>query len=121
VKNIGIVIALAASISTPVAAQSTTALVSDIEAPADGFCVVNASAHLHLFATETREGDRQLEELKPGGHLCADGTTAPDGIISVFENADKFEGCSRIIPVGTTETMLEYAEFDRCGWGSHKS
>ena len=120
-KNIVILIALATSISTPATAQSTTAAIPEIKAPADGFCIVNASTNPHLFATETREGVRQLAELEPGGYLCVEGTSAADGIVSVFENADGFDGCSRIIPVGTSEMMLEYAEFDRCGWGSHKS
>lgn len=121
VKGFAIVMALAVSISTPAAAQSTKTTFTDVQAPKDGFCIVNASANPHLFATETREGIRQLKQLEPGAHLCVKGTSAPDGIVSVFENEDGFEGCSRIIPVGTSEMMLEYAEFDRCGWGSHKS
>lgn len=89
--------------------------------PADGFCVVNASSETRLFATETREGARQLADLAPGGSLCATGTAARDGIVSVFENADSIEGCSRIVATGRAEEMLEYAEFDRCGWSSHQS
>lgn len=95
---------------------------SAMMAPAlDGFCVVNASQEQHLFVTETREGERQLSELAPGESLCAAGTSAKDGIVSVFENADGFEGCSRIIATGSSEEMLEYAEFDRCGWSSNQS
>ena len=89
--------------------------------PAGGFCVTNASDKAHLFATETREGVRQLAELAPGETLCARGTAAADGIVSVFEDAEGFEGCSRVIPAGTIERMLEYAEFDRCRWGSRDS
>ncbi len=85
------------------------------------FCIVNATGTAHLFATETREGDRRLAELAPGEQLCSAETAAPDGVVSVFENAEGFEGCSRIVAVGKAEELLAYAEFDRCGWGSHNS
>ncbi|MBV1902707.1 MAG: c-type cytochrome [Marinosulfonomonas sp.] len=91
------------------------------EVAKDGFCIVNASAQSRFFATETREGARQTGDLAPGERLCAQGTAASDGIVSVFADPDGFEGCSRIIATGTAEEMLEYAEFDRCGWSSHKS
>lgn len=89
--------------------------------PADGFCIVNATAASHLFVTETREGERQLADLAPGERLCSAQTQAADGVVSVFEDADGFEGCSRIVAVGNAEELLDYAEFDRCGWGSHNS
>ena len=89
--------------------------------PKDGFCVVNASGSPHLFATESREGTRQLAELAPGERLCANGTEAADGVVSVFESAEAVEGCSRIVPVGVEEKMFEYAEFDRCVWSAHRS
>jgi hypothetical protein len=115
-------IVLVLPFSALVFAQTTVAADgSSNVAPVDGFCIMNATPKTHLFATETREGERQLETLVPGASLCVSGTAASDGIVSVFENADGFEGCSRIIQVGTTEAMLEYAEFDRCGWSSHKS
>lgn len=82
-------------------------------------CVENAAAHSHLFTTETRDGTRQTAMLAPGGRLCSAPTDAKDGIIGVFETPDALEGCGRIIPAGTTETLLAYAEFDRCRWGLH--
>ena len=90
-------------------------------APEDGFCIVNASAVPHIFTTETREGVRQVAELAPGDSLCAASTEAADGVIGVFEHIDALEGCARIVPRGGTEELLEYAEFDRCHWGSHGS
>jgi len=106
--------------------QAVIAYLASIQAasapvPADGFCIVNASDKSHYFATETREGARQLSQLPPGEQLCAQATAASDGIVSVYEDIDGLEGCSRIIPTGTAEEMLVYAEFDRCGWSSHKS
>lgn len=49
------------------------------------------------------------------------GQSASDRIVMVYESADGFEGCSRIIPTGTVEDMLDFAESGRCGWGSHRS
>ncbi|MGR3659715.1 MAG: hypothetical protein ACU0CA_00825 [Paracoccaceae bacterium] len=121
-KNVLLFVVLSLPLSVLVLAQSAVDTRAEgILAPANGFCIVNAAEVSYLFATETREGARQLLELAPGEHLCADGTAAADGIVSVFKNADGFEGCSRIVPTGTAEKMTEYAEFDRCGWSSHDS
>ncbi len=87
-------------------------------APANGFCIVNASDRPHFFAVETREGARQLTTLGPGERLCSAPTAASDGVVSVFESDQGFEGCSRIVPTGTAEEMRAYAEFDRCLWSS---
>ncbi len=84
------------------------------------FCVVNASDRAHFFAIETREGDRQFGPLEPGARLCSAETAASDGVVSVFESEDGFEGCSRIVAVGVAEEMKEYAEFDRCLWSSNE-
>ena len=91
---------------------------ADPTPPADGFCIVNASQKEHFFAVETREGARELTKLAPGRQLCSASTAAGDGVVSVFESDTGFEGCSRVIGVGTAEEMLEYVEFDRCRWGS---
>ncbi|MFV2001784.1 MAG: cytochrome c family protein [Paracoccaceae bacterium] len=91
------------------------------DVPADSFCIVNASDEEYTFTTETREGDWQAANLAPGARLCASATSASDGIVSVFELTDEFEGCSRIIPVGISEQMLEFALAGRCGWSSNKS
>lgn len=98
----------------PVAALPT-------QGPADGFCIVNGDARKLLFITETREGVRQSAVLAPNDWLCATQTDSVDGIVSVFENDDSFEGCSRVVAVGTTEAMLKFAEADRCTWSSHNS
>lgn len=100
---------------------SVASAMSEEAVPVDGFCIVNASEKPHFFVTETREGDRNFADLAPGERLCANGTAAKDGIVSVFESEDALEGCSRVIATGIAEEMLEYAEFDRCGWSSHKS
>ena len=113
--------ALAAMLLAPPAlAQSTeSGQGAMMKAPAaDLFCIENASEKAHFFAVETREGKRRFSALEPGAQLCSDPTKAGDGIVSVYESDDGFEGCSRIIPTGTVETMREYAEFDRCRWGS---
>ncbi|HHS89394.1 MAG TPA: c-type cytochrome [Rhodobacteraceae bacterium] len=88
-------------------------------APQNAFCVTNASDKAHFFAVETREGERQFAPLNPGAQLCSGTTEAADGIVSVFQDENGFEGCSRIVPVGAAEEMREYAEFDRCLWSSN--
>ncbi len=84
------------------------------------FCIENASPNDHLFVVETREGDRALDRLAPGEQLCSSQSASLDGVVSVFESAEVMEGCSRIVPVGATETLTVFADFDRCGWGSHQ-
>ena len=89
--------------------------------PNGGYCVVNGAAVSLLFITETREGTRQSAHLAPGERLCAGPTQADNGIVSIFESAASFEGCSRIVAVGNSESMLKFAEAGRCGWSSHNS
>ena len=91
------------------------------DVPKDGFCIVNSANRTFLFATETREGVRQVSSLKPGAQLCAVQTAAVDGIVTVYNGQGDYEGCNRIVPVGTAEEMLGYAESGRCGWSSHNS
>ncbi|NNE88712.1 MAG: hypothetical protein HKN27_11600 [Silicimonas sp.] len=91
------------------------------QAPEGGFCIANATDTSYIFITETRESVRQVEKIGPGGMLCASQTAAKDGIVSVFESLDALEGCARIIPRGVVETLIAYAEFDRCAWSSHGS
>ena len=102
-------------ISGPFFAQSD----SSQPAPDGTFCIVNAAEEELFFVTETREGSRNFSSLKPGDRLCSETTQADDGIVSVFQSENSLEGCSRIIETGTSEAMLVYAEFDRCGWESH--
>ncbi|MFW8593062.1 hypothetical protein [Cribrihabitans neustonicus] len=40
-------------------------------------------------------------------------------MVSVFENAQHLEGCSRLTPMGQSERLIRYADFDRCEWRSH--
>ncbi len=102
-------------------AYLSTFSTATMQVPQDGFCVVNTSEKPHFFTAETREGERVVSNLKPGEQLCSSSTAASDGIVSVFETENGFEGCSRIIPVGQAEEMQKFAEFDRCRWGSHNS
>jgi cytochrome c2 len=110
-----------AASAPPPASTETTTEAALAPAPADGFCIVNASQKDHFFAVETREGARQLSTLAPGEQLCSASTAATDGVVSVFESDTGFEGCSRIVTTGTAEKMFEYAEFDRCRWSSQDS
>lgn len=86
----------------------------------DTVCVRNANTHAYLFAAEAPSGERKVAELAPGERLCAQGAgPGSTGVVSVFENYDAFEGCSRLVPVGKTEDMIKYVDFDRCFWSSN--
>ena len=88
--------------------------------PADALCVRNASAQAHLFAVDPPDQRRETGFLAPGETLCIDGIAAPaTGAVSVYESADEMEGCTRLVPVGRTEDMLKYVDFDRCFWSSN--
>jgi hypothetical protein len=82
-------------------------------------CVRNLDGHAHFFAVETTAADRQTATLAPGERLCITAAESRTGMVQVFESADGFEGCSRLVPVGHTEDMLQYVDFDRCFWSSN--
>lgn len=82
-------------------------------------CIRNGSGETYVFAAEAAGGDRALAVLAPGEMLCsagADGTA--QGVVSVYEEMDSLEGCSRLVRPGMVETLAQYAPFDRCGWGA---
>lgn len=82
-------------------------------------CVRNANASPHLFGVEAEGAERKVSMLAPGETLCTEAASAEKGVVSVWENADAFEGCSRLVPVGQVEDMLKYVDFDRCYWSSN--
>jgi cytochrome c2 len=90
-----------------------------IETDATALCVRNLNDHPHFFAVETSGADRRTATLAPGERLCITAAGSETGMVQVFERADAFEGCSRLVPVGQTEDMLKYVDFDRCFWGSN--
>lgn len=88
--------------------------------PANGFCVENASEGTHFFTVDAGRDTRIGGELAAGETLCtASFDTPKNGVVSVFETADALEGCSRLVTAGSTETLMIYADFDRCKWSSH--
>lgn len=82
-------------------------------------CVRNADEHQLFFAVEADGAERRTGYLEAGGVLCTTSQPGQSGMVSVFEEADALEGCSRLAPVGTTEVMLRYVDFDRCFWSSN--
>ena len=90
-----------------------------IETEATALCVRNLNSHSHFFAVEASGADRRTATLAPGERLCITAPASETGMVQVFESADAFEGCSRLVPVGQTEDMLKYVDFDRCFWGSN--
>jgi len=82
-----------------------------------GVCVVNGSDESRLFAAETHGEDRVTGTLAPGESLCSE--SAGDGMVTVFEAPDHLEGCTRLVSAGGQDTLLKYADFDRCAWTSN--
>lgn len=93
---------------------------SAAETAANAVCVRNQNTREHLFAVEADGAERRVQVLKSGEVLCTETAVANgQGVVTVFEDADEFEGCSRLVPLGQTEDMLKYVDFDRCFWGSN--
>ena len=80
-------------------------------------CVENGDEAPFHFVAEARNGARVVANLAPGERLCAAGPSALGGVVSVFENADEAEGCSRLVAApGGTRILHRYVSFDRCAW-----
>ncbi len=85
-------------------------------------CTRNGSNERHFFAAETTGQVRVVGWLEPGEQICAPANTEGEhGVVSVFYSADVLEGCSRIVRAGQIEDLLQYADFDRCRWSSHRN
>lgn len=85
---------------------------------ASEICVLNDSDRPLLFAADPREGTRLLAPLAPQERLCA-GDAGQGGVVSVYADAAAMEGCSRLVGPGGQDSLLRYAEFDRCAWTSN--
>ncbi len=92
-------------------------------APACGLaaeiCVDNATGMPRYFAVETRDGARASSWLAAGAVLCLPASGGPGGPVAAFEGPDSLEGCSRLVGPGGRDTLLAFANFDRCHWSSH--
>jgi hypothetical protein len=99
---------------TPAATEAAA-----LETADNALCVRNLDESSHFFAVETSRKDRRTGTLPPGKRLCITAAKGETGLVQVFDNADGFEGCSRLVQVGQTEDLLKYVDFDRCFWGSN--
>ena len=86
---------------------------------APGVCVTNGTDEAAFFVAEANGAEQVTAMLEPGASLCSDDGNEPGGVVRVFEHFDAFEGCSRLVPEGETETLIRYVDFDRCHWSSH--
>ena len=111
-------IAAVARALVAVAALAATSPIQQGDAPQ--LCVTNATADALLFAVERRDGPRIVEPLSPDASLCLPDPDRLGGIVSVFEDAEAIEGCSRLVASGG-DSLQRYAEFDRCAWASHSN
>lgn len=102
-----------------VIAYLATFSLTDTTTYKDKVCVVNLSKHTFFFAAEAENGPRELGYLAPGETLCSVAKTSGTGVVSVYEDPDQLEGCSRLVTAGDTEELIKYADFDRCAWSSN--
>ncbi len=92
------------------------------EVDAETLCVRNVSGRSYLFAVEAPGADRLVQDIAPGESLCATGAiSGATGVVSVFKDINALEGCSRLVPVGQAEAMIQYVDFDRCFWSSNSN
>lgn len=97
--------------TTPaMAAKAMTIAATDI-------CVENQSGKKLLFVVEAKGGERVLKTLNALENLCApQAMVNTGGTVSVFQDADALEGCSRLAKAGVAERLIAYEPFDNCTW-----
>ena len=81
-------------------------------------CVINGSNHSYFFAVTQKNAPRLTAQLAPNETLCTPQVTG--ATVSVYETAEVQEGCSRLVGSNQSDTLVTYAEFDRCRWASHE-
>ena len=102
------------------AVLSALSLKAAQEGDAETLCVRNDSGRSYLFAVDAPDAERLVQDVPAGESLCVNGAMAgATGVVSVFKDIEALEGCSRLVPVGQTETMIKYVDFDRCFWESN--
>ena len=81
-------------------------------------CVSNGTDQtLHFTVQAAASGERRAADLAPDQSLCLPGDAG--GTVAAFESAQSIEGCSRLVPAGERDRLLDFARFDRCRWQSH--
>lgn len=90
-------------------------------AGADPVCVENRDDAARVFTVEVGSTRRGPARLAPGERLCAP-RAAPGAhaVVSAYPDREALEGCSRLVTGTGGDTLLRYAEFDRCLWASHR-
>ncbi len=81
-----------------------------------GVCVENRTGQRMYFAAQSETGPRRTGWLSHGQRLCSPADRAQGGVVSVFTDPGALEGCSRLSGVDQTQTILQYANVDRCLW-----
>ncbi|MCF6344792.1 MAG: hypothetical protein L3J15_09025 [Devosiaceae bacterium] len=100
--------------------QYSFAMEHELSAGKNSICVENASDKLAVFAVQIGDEERAVKELAVGEKLCVKSIGSNyNGVVSVYEEIDAMEGCSRIVALGTLEKMFKFSEADRCLWSSN--
>ncbi len=96
---------------------ATAGQVTGDPTPVNGFCLRNQTADTLFIVVDSDSPERLAMDIPSGDSLCSDETETPQsGFVGVFHSAESIEGCSRLSGPGQIETLLSYADFDRCAW-----
>lgn len=85
-----------------------------ISAASGPVCIENASETPWYFVAHADGGPRQGGPLDPGEQICSTG--GPMGTVAVFASPDDLEGCSRRVPAGAVERLIDFPHVDLCRW-----
>lgn len=94
-------------------------LIPSLAQAEDEVCVVNGTNDRYYFTIETRSGTVESGTVIASGKLCADASASTKGgRIEVSESKESVEGCTRLTPANSHETLLRFAIGDLCTWSS---
>lgn len=80
-------------------------------------CVLNQTTEQLFFTVRGIDPEAQVgRTLARGETLCLH--HAGRGVVAAFETPESLEGCSRLVPAGGQETLVDFGRFDRCAWAS---
>ncbi|MCP4073657.1 MAG: hypothetical protein GY742_18285 [Hyphomicrobiales bacterium] len=77
-------------------------------------CIQNKFPKELLLSDESKNRQRQIKMLGQNDVLCVSASADSSETVSVFENKDALEGCSRLAKTGKTEVLIDYVSFDNC-------
>jgi len=90
------------------------------EIPERSICVLNDSRETYFVAIDAGDAGRWTGSVAASSFLCSQPVARDTkGFVSIFRDKDSIEGCSRLAIPDGPETLIEYADFDRCTWAGN--